>query len=612
MCILRRLVIYAIATICCTASLTAIAAPALPQGVLDSLAAGVPQDVIVLYDDRDVETEATARRDRAHLPHDDDAILSFRADRYREIKQRAEAVMLPGEAELVQDYSHLPMSFIRFKSRPALERFLTRPEVVAVYENRPIYPSLTQSLPLINQPQAIQAGFTGSGSGVAVIDTGINYTLAAFGSCSAPGVPSDCKVAASVDVTGNNLTLNTDPNNHGTNVAGIVAGVAPGARIAAINVFSNGSSNTNWVLAGINWTITNKSAYNIVALNMSLGDDVNYAAPCSNSHTNPFVTPLNNTRSAGILPVAASGNDAYTNGIASPACTPGVVSVGAVYDSNVGGLNWGICTDFTTTADQVTCFSNSASFLTMVAPGALITAANITMGGTSQASPHVAGAVAILRAAFPTDSLDQTTARMTTNGVPITDPRNSIVKPRLNLAASLGLPPPINGLCGSANGQTYTTAPTTGLCSAGTPSTVTGTGPWYWTCTGQNGGSTANCGAVITSYTLVGTVTNSLGGSNTPSSPTANYGSSAFFTIKPLTGYTLVALKDNGSSVSAVEYPVGTFTYTIAAVTSAHTVEATFAAIQTATPVPAVSPAGFAFLAAVLCLVLFRGRKHFS
>jgi subtilisin family serine protease len=610
--IIRLFVIFSILFIFCAAPLPTRAATAPPQSMLDNLARGAPQEVIVLYDDSSVDTEAASRRARAHLAHDDDAILSFRAARYRDIKQHAEAAMLPAEAEHVQDYSHLPMSFIRFKSRPALERFLRRPEVVAVYENKPIYPSLAQSLPLINQPQAIQAGFTGSGSGVAIIDTGINYTLADFGSCTAPGVPSGCRVSASVDVTGNNLTLNTDPNNHGTNVAGIVAGVAPGARIASINAFFNGSSNSNWIINGINWAIANKSTYSIVAMNMSLGDGVNYTAPCSSRYTNPFVTPVNNARAAGILPVAASGNDAYTNGIASPACTPGVVSVGAVYDSNVGGLNWGSCTDYTTTADQVTCFSNSASFLTMLAPGALITADYITMGGTSQASPHVAGAVAILMSAFSTDSLDQTTTRMTTNGVPVTDPRNSIVKPRLNLSASLGLPPPLNGLCGSANGQTYNTAPTANLCSAGTTSTITGTGPWYWTCNGQNGGSTANCGALIASYALVGTVTNSLGGANTPSSQTANYGSSAFFTIQPLTGYTLVDLKDNGSSVTAVEYPVGTFTYTIASVMAAHTVEATFAQIQTAAPVPAISPAGFMFLAAALCLVLFRSRQHSS
>jgi hypothetical protein len=52
-----------------------------------------------------------------------------------------------------------------------------------------------------------------------------------------------------------------------------------------------------------------------------------------------------------------------------------------------------------------------------------------------------------------------------------------------------------NGTCGSFNGINYAVAPTTGLCSIGTPSTVTGIGPWFWDCPGINGGSTANCSA---------------------------------------------------------------------------------------------------------------------
>ncbi|MDD4409495.1 MAG: hypothetical protein PHW52_02455, partial [Candidatus Pacebacteria bacterium] len=54
-------------------------------------------------------------------------------------------------------------------------------------------------------------------------------------------------------------------------------------------------------------------------------------------------------------------------------------------------------------------------------------------------------------------------------------------------------PDPINGQCGSSNGGTFTTIPTTGLCNSGTPSSVFGTGPWTWTCTGLNGGGTSNC-----------------------------------------------------------------------------------------------------------------------
>ena len=53
----------------------------------------------------------------------------------------------------------------------------------------------------------------------------------------------------------------------------------------------------------------------------------------------------------------------------------------------------------------------------------------------------------------------------------------------------------VNGSCGLANGVPVSTAPTTNLCSAGSPSTVSGTGPWDWSCTGSAGGNTASCSA---------------------------------------------------------------------------------------------------------------------
>ena len=53
----------------------------------------------------------------------------------------------------------------------------------------------------------------------------------------------------------------------------------------------------------------------------------------------------------------------------------------------------------------------------------------------------------------------------------------------------------MNGLCGSANGQTFATAPSVNLCTVGTPSAVSGNGPWTWSCVGTNGGSSDNCSA---------------------------------------------------------------------------------------------------------------------
>jgi len=78
--------------------------------------------------------------------------------------------------------------------------------------------------------------------------------------------------------------------------------------------------------------------YHTAAINLSLGDGVKYTAPCSNKGTNPYVTPVKNAKAAGIVTVAASGNEQFTDGISSPACTPGVVSVGAVCDANVGSI----------------------------------------------------------------------------------------------------------------------------------------------------------------------------------------------------------------------------------------------------------------------------------
>jgi len=423
--------------------------PPVPSAVSDRLSQGLTQDIIVLFDDSAVEVEAADLRQRDRKTYDDENILAFRRSRYHSIKQSAKAGFSLDEIEELRDYDHLPMSFYRIKSRATLDRLLADSQIQAVYEDRPIYPHLAYSLPFIGQPAVAGAGMSGAGATVAVLDTGINYTLSDFGSCTSPGVPSGCKVVASVDATGNNVTLNTDPKGHGTNVAGIVAGVAPGAMIAAVNVFNNGSSSSNWVIAGINWAIANKGNYNIGALNMSLGDGTNNTSPCSSKSANPFVTPINNLRSAGIIPVSSSGNNAYTAGIANPACTPGVVSVGAVYDTNWGGpYTWSSgCTDTSSAADKIPCFSNSASFLTILAPGAFITAAGIQMAGTSQASPHVAGAVAVLRAAYPADSLDQTVNRMTSSGISITDSRNSVTKPRLNLTAAIA--PPANNMFAS-------------------------------------------------------------------------------------------------------------------------------------------------------------------
>lgn len=104
----------------------------------------------------------------------------------------------------------------------------------------------------------------------------------------------------------------------------------------------------------------------------------------------------------------------FREGLAHPACTRGALSVGGVYDADHGSRPWSIgCTDATTAADQIACFSQSASYLGVLAPGAFITAAELRYAGTTQATPHVAGAVAALAAKCTTAGTDELCTTMT-------------------------------------------------------------------------------------------------------------------------------------------------------------------------------------------------------
>ncbi|MDX1916332.1 MAG: S8 family serine peptidase [Methylophilus sp.] len=423
-----KLVIQLLLLICLAWMPIAGFSAVIPQTVLEKLKVDKSVDVIVEYDDDAIEQEATKMRLRKPKSMEDSEVLAHKVTQYQLLKSKVDKTLVRSDITHLKSYSHLPLALKRFGSEVALKSWAVLPGVKAIHENVRLHTVLTESLPLINQPQVINASQGGAGTTVVVIDNGIDYTKAAFGFCTAPNVPAaSCKVVVSTNLV-------TSPNTateHGTNVAAIVLGVAPQAKIAMLNVFdSAGGASASSVINAINWAITNKATYNIVSINLSLAGGTKFTSACNGDWSK---TPINNAKNAGITVVAASGNSGYINGIESPACAPAAISVGAVYDSNIGGPNWGVCTDNSTAADQVTCFSNSASFLTMLAPGANINAAGISQTGTSQASPHVAGAVAVLRALYPNEALTQTQARMTNSGQSVLDTRNTITKPRLNL-----------------------------------------------------------------------------------------------------------------------------------------------------------------------------------
>ncbi|MEW6120416.1 MAG: S8 family serine peptidase [Pseudomonadota bacterium] len=413
------------------------AAPALH----DKLVRGEIRDVLVLFEDPAIDAELDAYRALRQLQQEDAQARSLRADRYRALRERALADLPAGAVELRRSYRNIPMALLRLRDADALVRLLARGEVAAVYENTRMVPHLAEVLPLVGQSAVNTVmGRTGSGTAIAVLDTGVDYTRSEFGSCSAPGVPAGCRVVAAFDTAPDDGSR--DANGHGTWVAGVATAVAPGAGIIAIDVFDGGTAYSSDIIEGIDWAIDNRAVYNIVALNLSLGDGNKYTSTCKSG--NPYRQPLFNARNAGILGIVSSGNDGFTDGIANPACTPEAVSVGATYDANVGARTWTApepdCTDSSTAADKVACFSNSASFLTLLAPGALTTVTGATVAGTSVASPVVSGAVALLAQAFPADSATTRLGRLTANGVYVTDARNSIVKPRVDVLAAQGAP----------------------------------------------------------------------------------------------------------------------------------------------------------------------------
>lgn len=405
----------------------------IEQEVLDRFNQGLVQDLIVEFDDSDVEQEIFSARVKNKLKVDNADILNIKRKGYLSIKTQLKQLESKQEIGDVKDYNFLPISVKRFKSLKRLNAFIASGKVKAVYTDKMMYKTLAQSLPLINQTTVSNLNYRGAGTTVVVIDDGIDYTKSAFGSCTAVATPtSSCRVIVSNNIVTSGAVGVT--SGHGTNVAATVLGVAPDTKIAAINVFNTSSSaSSSDILSAINWSITNQTAYNIVAINMSLGGGDRNKTVCSNSL---YTSAIQKAKDAGIHVVVASGNSAYSDGISSPACAPAAISVGAVYDSNVGAVTYSMCSDSTSSADKVTCFSNSASYLTVLAPGAFVTAAGLTYAGTSQASPHVAGAVAVLRSAFPNESAAQIQTRLISHSTTVTDSRNNISKPRLNLMAS--------------------------------------------------------------------------------------------------------------------------------------------------------------------------------
>lgn len=353
----------------------------------------------------------------------------------------------------------------RFVSFPALagelsaagvEKLLRDPDVLRVDLDVPMSMNLAESVPLIKADAVHNMGVTGRGVTVAVLDTGIDAnhpdlkdSLTAEQCFCANADGSGCCPNGATSQSGAGAAR--DEQGHGTNVAGIITsaghvaplGVAPDASIVAVRVLdkAGSASSTTQLLSGLDWVMTNHPEVKVV--NLSLGTANLFPGTCDSaaSFTMAFQSAISALRSRGALTFSSSANNANATAIAVPACVSSSVAVGATYDASVGTVSFG-CTDSTTAADRIACFSNSSSKVDLLAPGGAITSTGMgggtsTFFGTSQACPHAAGAAALLLSAKPGLTPDQIEAALKNTGVPIADSRNGLTFKRIDVQAAL-------------------------------------------------------------------------------------------------------------------------------------------------------------------------------
>ncbi|GAB4265732.1 MAG: hypothetical protein Kow0013_14170 [Pararhodobacter sp.] len=371
-----------------------------------------------------------------------------------------------GEAD--RSFTTIPYTAITVTPEQ-LERLQSMPGVTSVIEDVADAPFLNTSTNLTRARQLWRVnGITGAGTAVAVLDTGLFYWNRAFPSgtilnsacyssnacfsynggtiCSTSlcrgGVESDRGLRSAPPAP-----LSVSGAGHGTHVGAIVGarrplilrGMAPGTQLIPIQVFSRfpssycgGSSDCvlAWrsdQMAGLERVLTwARWSYNVAAVNMSLGGGA-YSAHCDAENL-AYTQLIENLRSEGVAVAIATGNDYYSSYIGFPACISAATAVGATDDS-----------------DNIASFSNQApgGLVDLMAPGVSIHAAypdtrtsTAYLSGTSMATPHVAGAFALLREAFPNATVDELEQALRCTGVPVT--RSGIAETfyRINVRAA--------------------------------------------------------------------------------------------------------------------------------------------------------------------------------
>jgi len=390
------------------------------------------------------------------------------ASRRERVRVRQQAVIdgvTAGDLEVLRRYENLS-GFSGRAGAGTLKALAAQPWVSSIYIDREIRATLAEGVPLVGADHAAAVGFTGSGVSVAVLDSGIDtdhpdllddiVEEQCWCSGGAGPVVGCCPNGAE---TMSGTGAAEDGNGHGTSVSGILtsggvvsaSGVAPDTGIVAIKVLDDsGGGSFSDVDSALDWLITNHAVNNVRVVNLSLGDGAEYADPLTFPCTGSITTnAINDLVDAGIAVVVASGNDGYDGGVSFPACVPAAISVGGVYDANVGSISWcsatgctpALCVDSTTAADQFVCHTNSSADLDILAPDWRTRASNLGGGvvnfsGTSAAAPYVSGLAALLVEQDPSREPADLLALMTVDAPLVTNPDNGLSFPRADVSSA--------------------------------------------------------------------------------------------------------------------------------------------------------------------------------